>query len=515
MSLRSLRDRNIAPNWRSLQETINNRELNDLIGSPNKINWNYPKYSFVIDQWNKFRSISTASDLVQTFNANGLPLNQDILNACEFLVDSAIQDVLPKLYASACSILKRASMSVDSCHTDNPHQPVISAQLIKNELICNVRESRQKLFSNPESSIRHLDLARAHMCLGNHDKAIRYIRDAVSLAPDNRYVTRCAVKGYLHLGCVKDAYDTLRRNNFRNDDPWLLAASIAIDLARGTTVRTDVKRVRNIIADPLINPFSISELASSLATLDAREPTARTKDIRHLISTSLIDPIDNALAQAQWLSYKEPSFEVSIPSQNTDFGYEYLTFNLEMDKKYEEALNQSYLWLRDIPFSRRAALECSNILSIHFKSNQKAIDILELGLTANPNAEDLLNNAAYLYVKEGKIPKAIEKIIIAFKKEIINEDTLICLFATTGLISFRLKDIESGKKYYESALEIAKKRKKKDYVDNAMLNYLREQFMANLITKYQLESALRDMNIKHPRNKSLLEEIISETGITL
>jgi hypothetical protein len=51
---------------------------------------------------------------------------------------------------------------------------------------------------------------------------------ALQLAPQNRHVLRSAARLFLHVGDPECAHDLVARNDATKNDPWLIAAEIAI-----------------------------------------------------------------------------------------------------------------------------------------------------------------------------------------------------------------------------------------------------------------------------------------------
>ena len=512
MSLAQLRDRNIAPNWRSLNETVINGELNGVSDERKTMDWKYPSMNSVVELWNESPDLSSAVDVIQCFFANHLPKTEFVTDAAKFILESTPQSEKPILIDTVSSIVYPQNQNT---YSDDIDINKISKEVIIKEFQNKVSQARHRLHEDPKNSVRILDLARAHMSLGQHERAIREIKDAVSLSPDNRYVTRCAVKGFLHLGEYSEARSVIKRNKNHNEDPWLLSASVAIDLASPTSVKTEIKKIRKILEYDRFSAKTLSELASALATLESREPTTKAKEVRRLIIKSLIDPIDNSLAQALWLRQKDEAFRVIVPHTRANFSYEYSTLQLEKEGKFKEAFLQSYLWMRDQPFSRRAVLMSSNIASLHLKDYSKAIDILEIGLMANPRAEDLLNNAAYMYARVGKLNEAEEKIMRALKVRNLSPTSIMCIMATIGLIEFRRKRIQTGENCYKQAMDYAHKSNRPEYVENAHLNLINERYIAGIITKDELESQLSQMKIRYKQNHLILQEVVLNAGIDI
>ena len=137
--------------------------------------------------------------------------------------------------------------------------------------------------------------------IGQEEKAKRAIKNALFLAPENRFVLRSMARFFVHLGeeGIAFAHDTIKRSQITKHDPWIIATEISLATLRQRS-STLAKSGLQLVESGLFHPFNISELASSLATLELKN--GKIKNSKKLFINSLTSPNDNSLAQAEWAS---------------------------------------------------------------------------------------------------------------------------------------------------------------------------------------------------------------------
>ena len=187
------------------------------------------------------------------------------------------------------------------------------------------------------------------------------------------------------------------------------------------------------------------------------------------------------MAQAQFLL-----------SKNSDLSFEFGDNNLVIPNAFEADAIMSYIaddysqalvtavdWIDDMPFTRRPVQFAANIAYSFLKDYDTAIDILDLGLNANPNNPMLLNNKAYACALGGRTAEA-DKVILEAKRSPMSNETRICLIATEGLNEYRKGNVETGKYLYTRAIHIAKESSPTpSLVNTAILNFTREELRAD------------------------------------
>lgn len=465
--------RNLTPNWRSPHDTILNGELDNC--------FNHTVFSdsgFSIEEyvkvWRLNRAIPYAGELVAAAIANGSTDNKDVREAAEFILEHNYHGPDEPLHQLASSLID------SSQQTEKPSlKSVIDPEQKKKAISQNISYARYLVRQYPFSSYRHLELARHYMSSGLWEKAKQEVLIAVHLAPNDRYVSRCAVRCFLHVKDADQAKHVLNHNKSLKTDPWLIASDIVIDSIRNKSPRS-YKWALQMIDNGDYTPRSLTELSMSLAMLEYQN-NGKKKKIRKYVDFSLIDPIDNSLAQAQWLSNKE-KVEIDLnASQQVKFDYEVETITHLHSQEYAKAFEHSLSWIEDSTFSRNAIITASNIATIFLDNINDGINILRAGLIANPNAAMLLNNLAYHLLKQGKVEEGATYLQKINETEVFSAESRICITATTGLLCFRKGDITNGKVLYESAIADCKKVYKPELEIVARINYARELALANEI----------------------------------
>ena len=460
---------NVIPNWRDYNKTAKLGEFGSTAIIPKHLEL-FPIDEYVV-AWQNNKSVSFAGDLVSAAILNGQHTNVDAIEAARFII--ANED-------EATNVLVRTARLM----IETPEEKAASAQLtvpqkiqkirnqeefVRNELRL-LKKRRDYYCYNP---IAFCEMARCYVTLGQFDKAKEAMGIALHLAPNHRYICRSAARFYLHIHDEDRARYVIANNPALLKDPWLLASEIAINTLMERTSRY-IKKGSELIESRNYSPFSLSELSSAIGSVEMIN--GNKKKCRSYFKTALQNPNDNSLAQAQFILSKNSdlSFEfsdnIAIPNA---FEADAITAYIADD--YSKSLINAVDWIEDMPFTRRPVQFAANIAYSFLKDYDTAIDILDLGLKANPNNPMLLNNKAYACALSGKTSEA-EYIIQEAKRLQMTTDAKVCLTATEGLTEFRKGNIEEGRKLYEQAIDLAKSSFHDPHIMNiAILNLTREK----------------------------------------
>lgn len=138
-------------------------------------------------------------------------------------------------------------------------------------------------------------------------------------------------------------------------------------------------------------------------------------------------------------------------------------------------------------------------------------NILEVGLKSHPNDPWMLNNRAYVNARINNLTEAEQDMErLEHCSGTLSEPMNICKDATNGLIAYRRKDREKGKKLYEQAILHASaiKENSEEIKVKAQINMLREEL---IFSKFQNTRALKELEeLVIPRGKLELENLRSE-----
>lgn len=504
MALSDIRNRVFKPNWRSPHNTILNGELDGV--SQYVASQSTASIDSYINDWRHNRNLIYAGELLGAAVTNNFLSDPSVKEAAEYILTSPRANRSEPLYDLADSLLQgSAHKPTETEHNDN----LPSLSDYSNTIRHNIHFQREQVRLAPYNAFRRMELARAYMYIGQRQKACREASIAAYLAPDNRYVTRSAVRCFLHNVDYDKAHSILSANSALKTDPWLLATDISVDIIRGKSPRNAITASR-VLRNGNFSPKSLTETAIALATLETNNG-GRIKSIRDYVRKALVAPIDNSMAQAQWLSRYNPA--IILPQVDTTaikFSFEIETYKAIGDNDYNSAFANALKWLRDSGYSHRAAVTASNIAATFLNNAKESIAILEIALIANPQSPILLNNLAYQLMMTDELERAQKEISKVNYSLNIPNDTLTCLKATNGLLKFRQGDYLSGENFYNEAIEMARHFHDYKHECIARINLFREKGMSGIITK---EDAIEGIKKIKSTDESVNQQIINAINI--
>lgn len=466
--------RRVIPNWRYYHNTLQLGELGSLSSEIKDLEF-FPIDDYV-DDWIDNKSIHRATDLISTAICNSQKENPYVIEAAKYLLDVNLKNVTDIQRNMSKYILNEDEVS---------DKRILHLNIRAMDKLDNVSDVREKIKSlrviahvNPYNPIVYVDMARAYTTIGELDKAERLIKLSLYLDPRSRFVARSAARFYIHKEDYDRALDIIRKTGYSKYDPWLMASEISVAMMNNKRTFNIKKGERMAFSDNY-NPFCISELASTIGTVEMEDGYRKVS--RDLFRRSLVSPNDNSLAQAGWATR---NYNLSLNIQDiTEIsnGYEERAYRLLFEEHYEEAMDSIIDWICDMPFSEKSVKLGYEVSTSLLKNYSLSSKILEIGLKANPFNMNMLNNRAYVCALDNKIEEAqkemrrLEKIC-----RIDDGGTIpICMTATQGLILYRSGKINEGKNKYEQAIQMAKDLKDEEVVIKALLNMYREEIIAS------------------------------------
>mgnify|MGYP001377336819 CR=1 FL=1 len=465
--------RHLIPNWRSFENTAKLGELN---GSKSiELNSSFkPDISDLIEDWNELKNIGIAGDLLGAALVSNQETNATVVEVAKFVLENK-KLVSPALLDAARTVLKTKKETIELSHD------IIAPETFNDksnlfEIHKKINLLKKKLINNQYNPINWVEIARYYSILGQEKKAERAIKNALFLAPENRFILRSVARFFVHIGDVDFAHYVVRNSELTKHDPWLLATEIALATLRDKNSKF-TKEGFQIIKFGDFHPFNITELASSLATLELKN--SRIKNSKKLFEQSLISPNDNSLAQAEWASQEEKKIGLIKPEKfKLVNSFEALARDFSEQKRWDESIEFSKQWFFDMPFSRMSVLFGSEIASRKLKDHNQAVDVAKLGLLSHPNDPHLLNNITYYLCLQNKLEEAIEY-LEKVKKDDINSRSAngICLTATRGLYYFRKGSPEIGRQLYFESMKMSQEIGDTYLNALAFVNYAREEIL--------------------------------------
>jgi tetratricopeptide (TPR) repeat protein len=457
--LPSDKDRHVIPRWRPTRARSSSRELLP-IRPQVPTNINDEDLAAVERDFLELQTVWTAADFVSASIARG-HTSKTTAEAMKFISDReftspALKRALARMHAGGESGAET--------------QPLVLGEL-DDDIRKRVRTIRESIRLQPRNALKWVDLGLAQLTLGNSISAEKAIRAALTIAPHNRLVLRSSSRFFVHVDKPEEALHWLERSGRLQNDPWLLAAHIAVNQVVEKPLK-NIRSARELLTDGSVSPFSASELNAVVASEELK--AGRSRPARLLMSSALREPTENAVAQAVWSTDRGLS-GLSFDHFSTPRAFEAQTLVAMQADKWEEANVAVETWLADEPFSVRAALHASYIASTGLEDYSKALEYAAIGLRTSPGHRMLTNNAAFALGNLGRLTEARHLV-----SSLAHADDLaqILLEATSGLISFREGHLLAGRDLYRGATEKFRKKGQMDLASLCQVMWAREEMRA-------------------------------------
>lgn len=503
------KDRRVVPNWRYYETTLAAGELDIWKKVPSTKGNPYPIDDY-IGLWKEHHSIYRAGDLLSAAITNG---SEDV-----DVVKDAASFILKNEDTSTSSLISTAKKVLGVNSSDNSQSKFEIDRLRECTDIEDIKHFihnvRQRLHFMPYNPFLYVDLARAYILIGQTQKATESILNAMHFGGTDRFVARSAARFFLHMQDKDMALEAIRAKGAVSVDPWLMAAEISINMLRGKASNY-IKRGKDIIDSGNCRPFSYTELASSIGTLELIAGSNRKSN--KLFKKALIEPNDNSLAQIQWINSSiEPlSFNINARVHNN---YEARTMEAFSNGDLNCARHEAVSWICDMPFAHKPVNIGYAICVNHLHDFALASAILDVGLRADETNPLLLNNKAYCAARAGQLTEAQQAFDKLKKSTKINDSSSwkVCIPATEGLLLYRNNQLNEGRQKYEEALSIAKQisdvEEGKMLYRKALLNFCREKLIAQDGTPANIIEEVHSIEIDKEEKelKMLSEEIETE-----
>lgn len=463
--------RRLVPRWHSFKDAIATGELDPHgIQASKRLDVS----EFITEkarQWETNKTLLFATDFVGAAYVLGVlaPARQ----AAEFILapESGASPLAKKIASSVLGI-PAAPTGLETEHNGTDHRS-------------RIRALKQRSIAEPRNAFVWVDLALLYTTLGMRDQAARVIRVALALAPQDRFVLRCASRFLVHIGDPERAHDILKRSGATPTDTWLMAAELAVSSILDKSSRF-TKAAEQLLAGKNVPPLHLSELAGALASAELWSGNSRRAG--KLFTQSLIQPTENALAQGVWASHDVSIKQMGKVLQAQPNANEAQTLSTFWAGRWSDSVAFSAKWAQDEPFSTRPFLHGSFLASSALENPAEGDRIARLGLRVNPHDPGLLNNLAFSLVGQGK-PTEAKEAIREVPFEHAPEHSKICLLATRGLIEYRLGRPAEGKKLYQEAISKAAKLNLAPLKARALLYLGREEALSG---QPNFEATLRD-----------------------
>jgi tetratricopeptide (TPR) repeat protein len=427
--------RRMVPRWRSLDLTLRSNEL----GAARGLNTRQtsgaisPELQQRLERWRLSPTLLTAAELVETAIVEGQ--EDEAVKAARSLLQN---------YGYAAPLVRQqaAQLLVRGGHAEDVPEDLVKGP----EPTTALWRRRTRL--HPQDALAWVELSLQQTISGNTEQAHRAMIVALQLAPGNRHVLRSASRLFLHLGDPEQAHDLLIRSPTTKNDPWLIAAEITLSELAERDPRF-YKQGLGLIENGGLMPRHITELAGAVGT--AELIGGSKKKARKMFSQSMVDPTGNALAQAEWAS---PLFsgELVPPSRfrTVQEAFEANALHHYREGKFEAVPTLCESWASEEPYSIRP-YEFGSATAGLIEEYEKADELGRLGLSIRPGSPLLINCRVFALASMGKISLA-EELLHQLSSD-ADEKQLIVAKANRGLIAFRKRNLDDGKRLYNEAIQ--------------------------------------------------------------
>lgn len=316
-----------------------------------------------------------------------------------------------------------------------------------------LKEARQLLAIEYRNPILLVDVARELTALGHHQSALRYVKAALAMCPESRFIVRSCVRYFLHIGEYEQAHDILKHAPNVKTDPWLQASELAVATIRQKPSMLTKQKFRALLDAKYIGPEN-SELASAVATMELN--SGSNKNAKQLFKKALINPNDNSLAQAEWAAEKLKLI-VDEKALKTPLSFEANSNHAYRKLEIKEAIAYAKLWALDEPFASRPFDSLSYFYSLE-DDFENALQSAEKAIRIEDDEKMALQlNRLFAKIQLGQIDDAyIELLKLTQDRSAKSHAVHLC--ADYGALAYATADLDQGRFFYERAIEIARKR---------------------------------------------------------
>jgi len=313
--------------------------------------------------------------------------------------------------------------------------------------IANLKKSVRFYHRNP---IAWCDMAINYATLGQMDKSRSAIEVALNLAPNNRFILRSAASCFVHFKEYDRASHLLSHSPLYNVDPWITSAGIAI--AESADIPTkSIKKAKVLVEDDNLTQFSRSELSVSIGTKEMKN--GAEKLAKTYMHQGIIDPTENALAQAEWMSSQLNADigNFSNLGNKVPASYEAIARHLFYKEDFKNSLTSAKQWCSYEPLSSMPFVFSTYITSLCFDDEPESLRILTSVLPLHKTDSDFMNNYICSLAQTGDIEAAIKNFMNMDLRNLRDHQILV-LTATQGLLCFRTDNAEKGRELYLEAI---------------------------------------------------------------
>lgn len=433
------RPRRVVPRWRpswitatSAEAKSSLRPVAQPVESKRKVDL---EVSQKIHELNVVRSVPVAAELM--FLASAAGNEAAAKQAAEVILTSKDQIGSRQLVRSAQQLLQGGSTErVEAASKDF------------------VKHARTLLGIDYRNPVLLMDTARELAAMRQDKAALRYVRAAVAMAPNSRFVLRAAARYYLHVGEHEIAHDLLRRSPLIGSDPWIQASEIAIATVRGKTSDLAKQSIKRLSEAKQVSA-EVTELASAVGTVELL--SGSDKKAKILFKHALSNPNDNSLAQAEWAATKLKLI-VDHQALKTPMSYEANSHNAYRRQEIAAAIDYAVLWAKDEPFASRPMDSQCYLLSLEGRYAE-ALEVAKVAHDLDSDRDGIgpALNLLFVQIQAGDLDNAMEDFLRLGRHPDVKMHATHYL-ANGGALAYAMGDFDQARQLYQRAIKSARMR---------------------------------------------------------
>jgi len=367
-----------------------------------------------------------------------------------------------------------------------------------------------KMFLNefPQNPFAWVERARCYTILGQFGKAEKCIRIAINLAPADRYVIRSAVRFFLHIDKVEEAWHYIKRSLETQFDPWLKATEVNVAEVMKKSVRK-LKWLLSANTSPA-NIYQFSELIESFGMLELMNGNDHRAKKHFKLAWS--NPSPNVVTHSEWIVREHFPSMIEIAEGNFGESLEANAWQHYSNLQIDQACVYAMEWALEEPYAKNA-FGLASFIAFQRGKYESGITISKSGLKASPNEFGLQNNLCFGLLKLNNLPQA--EIELAKMPRAETPADQVILSATKGLMEFKRGNISLGRSLYYEAIGKAKETGDLRLIVNAALNLAIVELETNSVEdEAEIEAVLKiSEKMKTPDvvlTRQLLEQAYTE-----
>src|SRR5690554_7261208 len=181
------KDRHVIPNWRSFDNTAKLGELN---GSKTiQLNSSFkPDISDLLEDWKENKNLGVAGDILGVAIVCNQQNDKIVKDVSDFVLKQS-NGATPALIKAASSIRQNKKEEIDFPFEIKNIQTFAFRENLE-ALFQRIKWFKQRLIQNPNNPIAWVELSRLYSINGQEVQAEKAMRNALYLAPANRFVLR-------------------------------------------------------------------------------------------------------------------------------------------------------------------------------------------------------------------------------------------------------------------------------------------------------------------------------------